>query len=377
MIKFIIKELTSSLFSVFIFLFLMFYAINIFIPGDFLTPLRIMITQEELDALRASLGADDPLYQQYFRWVVSVLSGEITPGGFRRSSSEAITSTIIPTLQVLIPSLLLTYSLSKLPALKTSIGRLHKDKIFSDITATLLISLFPPIVYFFFGDKVEAYYQELSTNLEFKKIPASLVELTSFQLDMFLFLFLLGLILLFISFIELATFSFVPKIKLLIGSTLIVFLYLYLEQLYFLQIFFETKVAMKTIIVLSVFLLGEYILMNNVVVQNISREPHILTARAIGYSRRQIYTNHILRNSFGPIAYRLGMNIPYLIASLVIVESTTNWGGMGSLLYATITNQDSNAAMGILFLLALLATFFRIFISIAHKLVDPRLSNNV
>ena len=377
MIKFIIKELTSSLFSVFIFLFLMFYAINIFIPGDFLTPLRIMITQEELDALRASLGADDPLYQQYFRWVVNVLSGEITPGGFRRSSSEAITSTIIPTLQVLIPSLLLAYSLSKLPALKTSIGRLHKDKIFSDITATLLISLFPPIVYFFFGDKVEGYYQELSTNLEFKKIPASLVELTSFQLDMFLFLFLLGLILLFISFIELATFSFVPKIKLLIGSTLIIFLYLYLEQLYFLQIFFETKVAMKTITVLSVFLLGEYILMNNVVVQNISREPHILTARAIGYSRRQIYTNHILRNSFGPIAYRLGMNIPYLIASLVIVESTTNWGGMGSLLYATITNQDSNAAMGILFLLALLATFFRIVISIAHKLLDPRLSNNV
>lgn len=377
MIKFIIKELTSSLFSVFIFLFLMFYAINIFIPGDFLTPLRIMITQEELDALRASLGADDPLYQQYFRWVVSVLSGEITPGGFRRSSSEAITSTIIPTLQVLIPSLLLTYSLSKLPVLKTSIGRLHKDKIFSDITATLLISLFPPIVYFFFGDKVEGYYQELSTNLEFKKIPASLVELTSFQLDMFLFLFLLGLILLFISFIELATFSFVPKIKLLIGSTLIVFLYLYLEQLYFLQIFFETKVAMKTITVLSVFLLGEYILMNNVVVQNISREPHILTARAIGYSRRQIYTNHILRNSFGPIAYRLGMNIPYLIASLVIVESTTNWGGMGSLLYVTITNQDSNAAMGILFLLALLATFFRIVISIAHKFLDPRLSNNV
>ena len=377
MIKFIIKELTSSLFSVFIFLFLMFYAINIFIPGDFLTPLRIMITQEELDALRASLGADDPLYQQYFRWVVSVLSGEITPGGFRRSSSEAITSTIIPTLQVLIPSLLLTYSLSKLPVLKTSIGRLHKDKIFSDITATLLISLFPPIVYFFFGDKVEGYYQELSTNLEFKKIPASLVELTSFQLDMFLFLFLLGLILLFISFIELATFSFVPKIKILIGSSLIVFLYLYLEELYFLQIFFETKVAMKTITVLSVFLLGEYILMNNVVVQNISREPHILTARAIGYSRRQIYTNHILRNSFGPIAYRLGMNIPYLIASLVIVESTTNWGGMGSLLYVTITNQDSNAAMGILFLLALLATFFRIFISIAHKLLDPRLSNSV
>ena len=377
MIKFIIKELTSSIFSVFIFLFLMFYAINIFIPGDFLTPLQMFLSKEEVDDLRASLGANDPLYQQYFRWIVSVLSGEITPGGFQRRSSEAITSTILPTLQVLIPSILLSYSLSKLPALKTSLGRLHKDKIFSDIVATLFISLFPPIVYFIVQDRLDGYYQEIATNLEFKKIPDSLIELSAFHLDTLLFLFLLGLILIVISFIDLATISSVPKTKLFVGPSIILSLYLYLEETYFLQIFFETKVALKTILVLSVFLIGEYILMNNVVVQNISREPHIFTARAIGYSRNHIYKNHILRNSYGPIAYRLGMNIPYLIASLVIVESTTDWGGMGSLLYTTIINQDSNAAMGILFLLSLLATFFRILISITHKLIDPRVFNSV
>src|SRR6056300_1373217 len=375
MIKFIIKELTSSIFSVFIFLFLMFYAINIFIPGDFLTPLQMFLSKEEVDDLRASLGANDPLYQQYFRWIVSVLSGEITPGGFQRRSSEAITSTILPTLQVLIPSILLSYSLSKLPALKTSLGRLHKDKIFSDIVATLFISLFPPIVYFIVQDRLDGYYQEIATNLEFKIFLFSLVELSAFHLDTLLFLFLLGLILIVISFIDLATISSVPKTKLFVGASIILFLYL--EETYFLQIFFETKVALKTIFVLSIFLIGEYILMNNVVVQNISREPHIFTARAIGYSRNHIYKNHILRNSYGPIAYRLGMNIPYLIASLVIVESTTDWGGMGSLLYTTIINQDSNAAMGILFLLSLLATFFRILISITHKLIDPRVFNSV
>ena len=63
--------------------------------------------------------------------------------------------------------------------------------------------------------------------------------------------------------------------------------------------------------------------------------------------------------------------------SLVIVESTTSWGGMGSLLYRTIMNQDSNAAMGILFLLALLAIFFRISISIIHRFIDPRVNSNV
>jgi len=377
MFKFVIKELISSFFSVFIFLFFMFYAINIFIPGDFLTPLQMFISKEEIDNLRASLGANDPLYQQYFRWIVSVLSGEITPGGFQRRSSEAITSTIIPTLQVLIPSILLSYSLSKLPALKTSLGRLHKDKTFSDIVATLFISLFPPIVYFIVEERVDGYYQEISTSLKFKKVPDSLLELTSFHLDILLFFFLVGMILILISFIDLATISLVTKVKLFIGITILLLLNLFLEETYFLQIFFETKNALKTILVLSTFLLGEYILMNNVVVQNISREPHLFTARAIGYSRNQIYKNHILRNSYGPIAYRFGMNIPYLIASLVIVESTTNWDGMGSLLYSTILNQDSNAAMGILFLLSLLATFLRIHISIIHKLIDPRVINNV
>ena len=67
MIKFITREVISSLISIFIFLFVMFYAINILIPGDFLTPLRLMMSQEELDALRESLGASDPLYQRYFR----------------------------------------------------------------------------------------------------------------------------------------------------------------------------------------------------------------------------------------------------------------------------------------------------------------------
>ena len=62
MIKFIIREIFSSLISLFIFLLIMFYGINLLIPGDFLTPLRLMMSQAELDALRESLGVSDPLY---------------------------------------------------------------------------------------------------------------------------------------------------------------------------------------------------------------------------------------------------------------------------------------------------------------------------
>ena len=62
MIKFIIREIFSSLISLFIFLLIMFYGINILIPGDFLTPLRLMMSQAELDALRESLGVNAVSY---------------------------------------------------------------------------------------------------------------------------------------------------------------------------------------------------------------------------------------------------------------------------------------------------------------------------
>ena len=120
MLKFFFRNLLTSVISIFIFLLIMFYGINILIPGDFLTPLRLMMSQEELDALRDTLGANDPLIQQYYRWIQSVFSGEITPGGFRQRSSKSVLDTVFPTLHVLIPSFIISIYLSRIPALKKS-----------------------------------------------------------------------------------------------------------------------------------------------------------------------------------------------------------------------------------------------------------------
>lgn len=377
MTKFILKEIRSSILSIFIFLFLMYYFINILIPGDFLTPLRLMMSQQELDELRASLGADDPIYKQYFRWVISVFSGEITPGGFMRNSSKDITSTIFPTLQILIPSFFLAYFTSRISAIKTPIKRLYKNKIISDSISTLLISLFPPIVYFLISDKVENYFSKITQYFEINKTPTSLIEFSEFTFNFYLFIFLIALVLIFIFFTELLSGINFSYLKLLISLSVMTYIFIALDEVIFNEIIFASKNATKTIIILTVFLFGEYMLMNNVIIQNISREPHILTARALGYSKSNIYKYHILNNSFGPFANRLGLSLPYLIASLVIVESTTSWSGMGSMLYRTILNQDSNAAMGIFLLLALLSTFLRIAISLFHVYIDPRVRDNV
>ena len=372
MIKFIFKEIATSISSILIFLLIMFYGINILIPGDFLTPLRLMMSQAELDALRETLGANDPLYQRYFRWILGVFNGEITTGGFRQRSGKDIMSTVLPTLQVLIPSFTLAFYISRIPSIKTPLSKLHKNKIFSDTVATLFISLFPPIVLFLIDEKVENFYTFLSLTFDLEKTPISSLSISESEFDIILLLFLFGVTLFIVQSLDVFLNNKASKRGFVFSIMILFYVFVLQNDILISDIILNSKNAFKTIAILSIFFVGEYILMNNVITQNIAREPHILTARALGYSKHKIYNKHILRNSFGPFATRLTLGLPYTIASLVIVESTTGWNGMGSVLYQSIMNQDSNAAMGLFLLLALLTAFLRITISVVQVIIDPR-----
>lgn len=351
----------------------MFYGINILIPGDFLTPLRLMMSQEELDALRDTLGANDPLIQQYYRWIQSVFSGEITPGGFRQRSSKTVLDTVLPTLHVLLPSFVISIYLSRIPVLKTKVKRLGKEKIFSDVFGILLISLFPPIIYFLIGERLESLFRSLFNQFEITGTSSEILLFSELRIGFGYLLFAIACSFIIVSIFELLVFINIPKQKLLIAGLLLLIIFLFFDTKEVVTMLFYSKNAFITIGILTVLLIGEFILFNNIIVQNISKEDHIMTASAIGFSNQKIFKDHIIRNSFFPFATRIAINLPYTIASLVIVESTTGWGGMGSMLYRAIMSQDSNAAMAILFLLAILTATLRLGINFSQIVFNPQL----
>ena len=351
----------------------MFYGINILIPGDFLTPLRLMMSQEELDALRDTLGANDPLIQQYYRWMQSVFSGEITPGGFRQRSSKTVLDTVLPTLHVLLPSFVISIYLSRIPVLKTKVKRLGKEKIFSDVFGILLISLFPPIIYFLIGERLESLFRSLFNQFEITGTSSEILLFSELRIGFGYLLFAIACSFIIVSIFELLALIHIPKQKLLIAGLLLLIIFLFFDTKEVVTMLFYSKNAFITIGILTVLLIGEFILFNNIIVQNISKEDHIMTASAIGFSNQKIFKDHIIRNSFFPFATRIAINLPYTIASLVIVESTTGWGGMGSMLYRAIMSQDSNAAMAILFLLAILTATLRLGINFSQIVFNPQL----
>src|SRR5210317_43814 len=373
MLKFFLRNLLTSIVSIFIFLLIMFYGINILIPGDFLTPLRLMMSQEELDALRETLGASDPLIQQYYRWIQSVFSGEITPGGFRQRSSKTVLDTVLPTLHILLPSFIISIYLSRIPALKTKVKRLGKEKIFSDVFGILLISLFPPIIYFLISERLENIFRSLFEKFEITGTSSEILLFSEIKLGLGYLVFAIACSFIIVSFFEIITMITIPKQKILLATGLLLLVLLFFETKEIVTMLYYSKNAFITIGILTILLIGEFILFNNIIVQNISKEDHIMTAAAIGYSNQKIFKDHIIRNSFFPFATRIAINLPYTVASLVIVESTTGWGGMGSMLYRAIMSQDSNAAMAILFLLAILTATLRLGINFSQIVFNPQL----
>ncbi|MBC8480454.1 MAG: ABC transporter permease [Actinobacteria bacterium] len=373
MLKFFLRNLLTSIVSIFIFLLIMFYGINILIPGDFLTPLRLMMSQEELDALRETLGASDPLIQQYYRWIQSVFSGEITPGGFRQRSSKTVLDTVLPTLHILLPSFIISIYLSRIPALKTKVKRLGKEKIFSDVFGILLISLFPPIIYFLISERLENIFRSLFEKFEITGTSSEILLFSEIKLGLGYLIFAIACSFIIVSFFEIITVITIPKQKILLATGLLLLVLLFFETKEIVTMLYYSKNAFITIGILTILLIGEFILFNNIIVQNISKEDHIMTAAAIGYSNQKIFKDHIIRNSFFPFATRIAINLPYTVASLVIVESTTGWGGMGSMLYRAIMSQDSNAAMAILFLLAILTATLRLIITFSQVIFNPQL----
>ncbi|MEN8794274.1 MAG: ABC transporter permease [Flavobacteriales bacterium] len=373
MLKFFLRNLLTSIVSIFIFLLIMFYGINILIPGDFLTPLRLMMSQEELDALRETLGASDPLIQQYYRWIQSVFSGEITPGGFRQRSSKTVLDTVLPTLHILLPSFIISIYLSRIPALKTKVKRLGKEKIFSDVFGILLISLFPPIIYFLISERLENIFRSLFEKFEITGTSSEILLFSEIKLGLGYLVFAIACSFIIVSFFEIITMITIPKQKILLATGLLLLVLLFFETKEIVTMLYYSKNAFITIGILTILLIGEFILFNNIIVQNISKEDHIMTAAAIGYSNQKIFKDHIIRNSFFPFATRIAINLPYTVASLVIVESTTGWGGMGSMLYRAIMSQDSNAAMAILFLLAILTATLRLIITFSQVIFNPQL----
>ena len=96
------------------------------------------------------------------------------------------------------------------------------------------------------------------------------------------------------------------------------------------------------------------------------------TARAGGLRERTVLMTYAFRNALLPIANILGMVFSFLLGSNVLIEQVFGWQGIGAYAVSAVLASDYAAVQGFVLMMALLYTLLNLTVDVASTLIDPR-----
>lgn len=100
---------------------------------------------------------------------------------------------------------------------------------------------------------------------------------------------------------------------------------------------------------------------------------YVRTARAKGLTERVTLYKHALRNAILPFVTIIGLDIPGLLGGALVTESVFSWPGMGRLFWEYAERGDYPVVLGVLLLTSAGVVFFTILVDLAYTVIDPRI----
>ncbi len=100
---------------------------------------------------------------------------------------------------------------------------------------------------------------------------------------------------------------------------------------------------------------------------------YVRTARAKGLSTRTVLFKHALRNAILPFVTIIGLDIPFLLGGALVTESVFAWPGMGRLFWEYAQRGDYPVVLGVLLITSSAVVFCTIIVDLIYTVVDPRI----
>ena len=102
-------------------------------------------------------------------------------------------------------------------------------------------------------------------------------------------------------------------------------------------------------------------------------EDYIRTARAYGLSKWTVILRHALPNALIPSVTVLGLTLGDLLYGAVLTETVFAWPGMGAYVVKSIQSLDFPAVMGFAILVSFIYVLLNMAIDLLYRVLDPRL----
>jgi peptide/nickel transport system permease protein len=151
---------------------------------------------------------------------------------------------------------------------------------------------------------------------------------------------------------------------------LLLFWYLRPERVYVQDIAHHT---MLPVITLGLVAFGATMLLTRAAMLETLGEDYILTARAKGLPDAVIRDRHAARNALLPVTTSLVLALAFVIGGGIVTETIFSWPGMGLIFLQAINVSDIPLAVGALSITGVLALFGHLLADILYAVLDPRI----
>ena len=288
-----------------------FFMIHL-IPGD---PAAVMAgdeaNAEDVEIMRHILGLDRPLYEQYARFVLRLLKGDLGESLFlNRSVTSIIVERIEPTVILTLFSLVIAVIIG-IPA--GVIAGVHPNT-WSD-KATMVIAMF--------GISIPSFWLGLNLiylfSLKLKLFPpGNYVSLASNPIKCIHYMLL-------------------PSISLGLASAALI-----------------ARILRSCMI-------------------EVLTQDYIRTARSKGLAERVVIYIHALRNAMVPTITVIGISVAILLGGAVVTETVFNLPGVGRLVVTSILRRDYPVIQGVVLFTAAIYVCVNLLVDLIYCIIDPRI----
>jgi peptide/nickel transport system permease protein len=100
---------------------------------------------------------------------------------------------------------------------------------------------------------------------------------------------------------------------------------------------------------------------------------YVRTARSKGLQERLVVVRHVLRNSLIPVVTLVALGIPGVFGGAIVTEQIFHVPGIGELLVRSILLGDTPVVTAVLFIFAVLVVLFNLVADVLYGVLDPRI----
>lgn len=346
MAKFFLRRVLLAIPTLLV-LSLIFFAILDLAPGDPTSQLPLTISAEIREAIRESLGLNEPFLVRWLSWLRLMVINEPLHL-FQEWTGICFGDEVLNSDDVLVcaePDRIISWS-SRSPAMNTVYERMPQTLWVLGLALVFGFMLAVPI----------GTLQAVKQYSWFDNI-GSVVTMLGYSVPVYV----IGPLFIWIFSVKLGWLPTFYKtthdVKLTEWST----------------IWFQIKQLLMPVGVLTLFNAASFgRFMRGSVLENLN-EAYVRTARSKGLKERLVVNRHVVRNSVIPVVTLLALAIPQIFGGAIITENIFRINGLGQLLFVSIGQSDIPMVQSLIFVFAVLVVFFNIVADVMYGFLDPRI----